>query len=47
MKMKALNLRRFGADRSQTHIDPTPPEFNFSVFFEEVFGTKIYACFRG
>ncbi|MDG1731640.1 MAG: DEAD/DEAH box helicase [Thalassotalea sp.] len=35
-----LELRRFGADRSQSHIDPTPPEFNFSVFYEEVFGTK-------
>lgn len=35
-----LELRKFGADRSQGHIDPTPPEFNFALSFEQVFGAK-------
>lgn len=34
------DLRRYGADRTQTHIDPTPPEFSFMTLFEEVFGAK-------
>lgn len=38
------DLKNFGADRSASHIDPTPPEFNFACYFEEVFGSKsLYA----
>ena len=33
-------LRIFGAERDTQHIDPTPPEHNFAVLFEEVFGGK-------
>lgn len=35
-----LDLKTFGADRSESHIDPTPPEFNFALSFEQVFGAK-------
>ncbi|MDC2888697.1 DEAD/DEAH box helicase [Psychrosphaera algicola] len=35
-----LNLAMYGSNRSLQHVDPTPPEFNFSVFFEQTFGTK-------
>lgn len=38
------DLKNFGANRSDDHIDPTPPEYNFAYYFEEVFGSKyIYA----
>lgn len=30
----------FGSNRSQIHIDPTPPEFNFALIFENVFGSQ-------
>ena len=35
-----LDLSTFGANRELTHSDPTPPEFNFSEFFEQTFGAK-------
>jgi superfamily II DNA or RNA helicase/phage repressor protein C with HTH and peptisase S24 domain len=35
-----LDLKIYGADRSNSHIDPTPPEFNFALSFEQVFGAK-------
>jgi|GEM_PF-62546 len=35
-----VELKIFGADRSDSHIDPTPPEFNFALSFEQVFGAK-------
>lgn len=35
-----LNLAMYGTNRSLQHVDPTPPEFNFSVFFEQTFGAK-------
>lgn len=35
-----IDLKSFGADRSESHFDPTPPEFNFAVYFEQVFGAK-------
>lgn len=35
-----LELKTYGADRSETHIDQTPPEFNFALSFEKVFGAK-------
>ena len=35
-----LELKTYGADRTETHIDPTPPEFNFALSFEKVFGAK-------
>lgn len=38
--LEELELKAFGADRSETHIDPTPPEFNFALSFEKVFGAK-------
>ncbi|MCI2284208.1 hypothetical protein L3081_13480 [Colwellia sp. MSW7] len=42
--IEELELKIYGSDRSETHIDPTPPEFNFAVSFEKVFGAKhIYA----
>lgn len=38
------SLKNFGANRSDDHIDPTPPEYNFACYFEEVFGSKyLYA----
>jgi len=38
--IEELDLKTFGADRSESHIDPTPPEFNFALSFEQVFGAK-------
>lgn len=38
--VEELELKTYGADRSETHIDPTPPEFNFALSFEKVFGGK-------
>lgn len=35
-----IELKIYGADRSDSHIDPTPPEFNFALSFEQVFGAK-------
>ena len=35
-----LDLTTYGANRELTHTDPTPPEFNFSEFFEQTFGAK-------
>ena len=35
-----INLKIYGADRSESHIDPTPPEFNFALSFELVFGAQ-------
>jgi superfamily II DNA or RNA helicase len=35
-----IELKLYGADRSERHIDPTPPEFNFALSFEQVFGSK-------
>lgn len=38
------HLKNFGANRADDHIDPTPPEYNFAYYFEEVFGSKyLYA----
>ncbi|WP_052380254.1 MULTISPECIES: DEAD/DEAH box helicase [unclassified Pseudoalteromonas] len=38
------NIKRFGSDRSETHSEPTKPEYNFSTLFEQVFGSKyLYA----
>jgi superfamily II DNA or RNA helicase/phage repressor protein C with HTH and peptisase S24 domain len=33
-------IKKFGADRSESHTDPTPPEYNFTQLFEEVFGSQ-------
>ncbi len=33
------DLRRFGRDRQDQDIDPTPPEFTFEQLFERVYGT--------
>lgn len=42
--IEELELKIYGSDRNETHIDPTPPEFNFAFSFEKVFGAKyIYA----
>lgn len=38
--IEVLDLKIYGADRSESHIDPTPPEFNFALSFEQVFGAK-------
>ena len=38
--VEELELKIFGADRSNSHIDPTPPEYNFALTFEQVFGAK-------
>ncbi|MBL4765139.1 MAG: DEAD/DEAH box helicase family protein, partial [Colwellia sp.] len=38
--IEELDLKTYGADRSESHIDPTPPEFNFALSFEQVFGAK-------
>lgn len=35
-----LDLSTYGSNRELTHSDPTPPEFNFSQFFEQTFGSK-------
>jgi superfamily II DNA or RNA helicase len=35
-----FDLKRFGPQRDQEHIDPTPPEYNFAMYFEQVFGGK-------
>ncbi|XQW84883.1 DEAD/DEAH box helicase [Thalassotalea piscium] len=35
-----IELAIYGANRELQHVDPTPPEFNFSVFFEQTFGEK-------
>lgn len=38
------NIKRFGSDRSETHVEDTPPEYNFTLLFEQVFGSKyLYA----
>ncbi|GAM70479.1 helicase [Vibrio sp. JCM 19236] len=34
------NIKLYGANRTEAHLDPTPPEFNFQTIFEEVFGSK-------
>ena len=33
-------IKKFGADRTETHTDPTPPEYNFTCLFEDVFGAQ-------
>jgi len=38
--IEELELKIYGADRSESHIDPTPPEYNFALSFEQVFGAK-------
>ena len=38
--VEEVNLKVYGADRSESHIDPTPPEFNFALSFEQVFGAQ-------
>jgi superfamily II DNA or RNA helicase len=35
-----IELKIFGTNREEKHIDPTPPEYNFSLSFENVFGGK-------
>lgn len=34
------DIRVFGQAREENHLDPTPPEFNFALIFEEVFGAQ-------
>lgn len=33
-----IEAKLYGANREESHFDPTPPEFNFSLFFTETFG---------
>lgn len=33
-------IKKFGSDRSASHTDPTPPEYNFTCLFEDVFGAQ-------
>ncbi|NTS78701.1 DEAD/DEAH box helicase family protein [Catenovulum sp. SM1970] len=34
------NIRIFGQQRDEHHLDPTPPEYNFALIFERVFSGK-------
>lgn len=34
------DIQIFGQNRNDQHIDPTPPEYNFALIFEEVFGSQ-------
>lgn len=34
------NIKTFGQNREDVHIDPTLPEYNFALIFEKVFGAK-------
>ncbi len=35
-----IELKIFGPNREEQHIDPTPPEFKFADIFENVFGSS-------
>ncbi|WP_434930219.1 DEAD/DEAH box helicase family protein [Shewanella sp. HL-SH5] len=37
-EIEDIELRKFGANRSEDHIDPTPPEYKFAELFEQVYG---------
>ncbi|QIR16240.1 DEAD/DEAH box helicase family protein [Shewanella aestuarii] len=37
-EIETIELKKYGADRQDQHIDPTPPEFKFAQIFETVFG---------
>ncbi|MBU2871114.1 DEAD/DEAH box helicase [Colwellia sp. E2M01] len=39
-ELSELNLKIYGANRTDSHIDPTPPEYNFALSFEQVFSGK-------
>ncbi|QTH63305.1 DEAD/DEAH box helicase [Psychrosphaera ytuae] len=41
-----LEVSVYGAERDNTHTDPTPPEFNFSVFFADVFGEQSFHALK-
>ena len=36
----AEKIKVFGQNREAEHIDPTPPEYNFALIFERVFGAQ-------
>jgi superfamily II DNA or RNA helicase len=40
VEQEEINYKAFGANRSETHVDPTPPEYQFSEIFEQVFGSR-------
>ncbi|WP_157937395.1 DEAD/DEAH box helicase family protein [Shewanella sp. 10N.286.52.C2] len=37
-EIESIELKKFGSNREEQHIDPTPPEFKFAEIFESVFG---------
>ncbi|GLS83700.1 DEAD/DEAH box helicase [Paraferrimonas haliotis] len=39
-KIEDIQIRIYGGNRTEKHLEPTPPEFNFSRTFEEVFSSK-------
>ncbi|MPW35606.1 DEAD/DEAH box helicase [Vibrio sp. B1Z05] len=45
-KVADIAIHTYGAHRNETHLDPTPPEFNFHTTFEEVFGSQYLYALR-
>ena len=38
------NIKVYGQQRDEHHLDPTPPEYNFALIFERVFsGQAVHA----